>query len=133
MNKTLKIVQASLVIIFVLVNIYLMVFNWSIYSVALVVDYGFGTFKGPLVIIVTLIGLVTILLVWLVSYTKDLQDEVRLMKVKDELQGLKNNNVKSDQELNHHHLAEKIAHLQQQIEALEHKSVEDKSVEKLTP
>ncbi len=80
MIKFLKVIQALLVVIYILVNIYLMVFNWGVYTESTELNYGFGSFSAPLFLVVESVGLIIIFLLWFTIYSKDLRYEISKLK-----------------------------------------------------
>ena len=80
MIKFLKVIQASLVVIYILGNIYLMILNWGVYTESMELNYGFGSFSAPLFLVVESVGLILIFLLWLTIYSKDLRYEISKLK-----------------------------------------------------
>ena len=116
MIKFLKVIQASLVVIYILVNIYLMVFNWGIYTESMELNYGFGSFSAPLFLVVETVGLIIIFLLWLTIYSKDLRYEISKLKRegnKSKAPATSNNSEKMEMNIN-----QKIEELQKQMEDL---------------
>lgn len=116
MIKFLKVMQASLVVIYILVNIYLMVFNWGIYTESMELNYGFGSFSAPLFLVVETVGLIIIFLLWLTIYSKDLRYEISKLKRegnKSKVPATSNDSEKMEMNIN-----QKIEQLQKQMEDL---------------
>ena len=67
-------------VLYILGNIYLMIFNWDIYTESMELDYGFGSFSAPLFLVVESVGLIIIFLLWFTIYSKDLRYEISKLK-----------------------------------------------------
>ena len=112
MNKLFKIIQTVLVIFYFLFNIYLLIFNWDVFTVSLAIDYGFGIVNAPPIIIMMLLGTTILVLIWLTDYTKDLRSEVSILKKDEEINRLNktgNDTVK---------ILESLSSIQKQLESL---------------
>ena len=88
MNKILKFIQVVLILCYTFLNIYLMIFNWRIYTLFFEMKYGFGSTRLQIVLFIALIGVFTILLIWLTIYIKDLKNK----NMEEELLRLKTKN-----------------------------------------
>ncbi len=118
MIKFLKFIQALLVILYILVNIYLMVFNWNVYTVSMDLNYGFGSFSAPLFLVVETIGLILIFLLWLTVYSKDLRYEISKLKREKDIH-TKNSDTHADtSEGSEINLNERVSQLQKQMDEL---------------
>lgn len=118
MIKFLKVVQALLVIIYILVNIYLMIFNWGIYTESMELNYGFGSFSAPLFLVVESVGLIIIFLLWLTIYSKDLKYEISKLKKEGNKSKGPAEITSNDSEGFEMNLNQKIVQLQKQMDDL---------------
>jgi uncharacterized integral membrane protein len=91
MIKILKSVHTLLAITFLFVNLYLLILNWGLFTVSLTIDYGFGTFQAPPILMIMVFGTVVVGLIWFTEYTKDLRTEVTILKKDEEIRKLKGN------------------------------------------
>ncbi len=94
-NKFLNILQKGLALIYLLGTLYLIILNWKIFKSPDEINYGLNTWNASLSLIFFLWGLITILLIWLISYIKDLRHEMKFMKREEEIR-----NIKHSQHLN---------------------------------
>jgi len=90
--KKLLFKKFSLLILFTLVNLYFMVFNWQIFTISLNINLGFGVAKLPPFIILFLLGFFIIGILSWISYITNLQrtiyeleQGVELGKMKDKM------------------------------------------------
>ncbi len=118
MIKFLKVIQALLVILYILVNIYLMVFNWDVYTVSMDLNYGFGSFSAPLFLVVETIGLILIFLLWLTVYSKDLRYEISKLKREKDIHTKKSDTLADTSEGSGMSLNERVSQLQKQMDDL---------------
>lgn len=89
MNRLFKTVHTILVILFLFVNLYLLAFNWSVFTVSLNLNYGFGVLNVPPFIFTMIFNFIIIGIIWFTGYTKDLRSENSLLKKEDEIHRLK--------------------------------------------
>lgn len=118
MIKFLKVIQALLVILYILVNIYLMVFNWDVYTVSRDLNYGFGSFSAPLFLVVETIGLILIFLLWLTIYSKDLRYEISKLKREKDIHTKNSDTLADASEGSVMSLNERVSQLQKQMDEL---------------
>jgi len=118
MIKFLKFIQALLVILYILVNIYLMVFNWDVYTVSMDLNYGFGSFSAPLFLVVETIGLILIFLLWLTVYSKDLRYEISKLKREKDIHTKNSDTLADASEGSVMSLNERVSQLQKQMDEL---------------
>ena len=118
MVKFLKVIQTALFLLFILVNFLIMILNWNVYSTTQELNYGFGTTRTSFFLIVHSFGLIVIILLWLIVYSKDLRYKISSMK--------ENGSMNKDQSESTAQIAddwnvslnEKLSNMQKQIEEL---------------
>ncbi len=118
MIKFLKVIQASLVVIYILGNIYLMILNWGVYTESMELNYGFGSFSAPLFLVVESVGLILIFLLWLTIYSKDLRYEISKLKRERNKNKVPSENASDNSEGLEMDINQQISQLQKQMEDL---------------
>jgi len=118
MIKFLKVIQASLVVIYILGNIYLMILNWGVYTESMELNYGFGSFSAPLFLVVESVGLILIFLLWLTIYSKDLRYEISKLKRERNKNKVPSENASDNSEGLEMNINQQISQLQKQMEDL---------------
>ena len=114
MNKIIKFIQVFLILSYTFLNIYLMIFNWRVYNLLFEMNYGFGSIRLPIVLIIVLIGMFSVLLIWLTIYIKDLKNK----NMEEELLRLKTKNFSNAFQEGEIYLNEKLELLQKKIDQL---------------
>lgn len=84
MVKFLKIIQTSLIVLFVLVYVFVMILNWDVYSAPQTLNYGFGTVNASFLLMTHSFGLIVMILLWLIVYSKDLRYKITYLKEQQE-------------------------------------------------
>ncbi len=114
MNKIIKFIQVFLILSYTFLNIYLMIFNWRVYNLLFEMNYGFGSIRLPIVLIIVLIGMFSVLLIWLTIYIKDLKNK----NMEEELLRLKTKKFSNAFQEGEIYLNEKLELLQKKIDQL---------------
>lgn len=114
MNKLIKFIQVFLILSYTFLNIYLMIFNWRVYNLLFEMNYGFGSIRLPIVLIIVLIGMFSVLLIWLTIYIKDLKNK----NMEEELLRLKTKKFSNAFQEGEIYLNEKLELLQKKIDQL---------------
>ena len=118
MVKFLKVIQTALFLLFILVNFLIMILNWNVYSTTQELNYGFGTTRTSFFLIVHSFGLIVIILLWLIVYSKDLRYKISSMKENGTMnkdQSESTSQIADDWNVS---LNEKLSNMQKQIEEL---------------
>ncbi len=90
-NKFLNTLQKVLALIYLLGTMYLIILNWKVFKAPIEINYGFNTWNASFYLILFLWALLTILLIWLISYIKDLRYEMKFMKREEEIRKIRHN------------------------------------------
>ena len=114
MNRIIKFIQVFLILSYTFLNIYLIIFNWRVYTLLFEMNYGFGSIRLPIVLIVVLIGMFSVLLIWLTIYIKDLKNK----NMEEEYIRLKTKRLSSTLQDGEIYLNEKVELLQKKIDQL---------------
>lgn len=91
-----------------------MIFNWRVYNLLFEMNYGFGSIRLPIVLIIVLIGMFSVLLIWLTIYIKDLKNK----NMEEELLRLKTKKFSNAFQEGEIYLNEKLELLQKKIDQL---------------
>ncbi len=83
--------RSFLILIFsyMLVTFYFAVFNWEMFIVNLNISLGFGVIRIPLILIVFIVGLFTLLILWMVMKIFSLNFEKNITHKDEEINKLK--------------------------------------------
>jgi hypothetical protein len=95
-----------------------MILNWNVYSTTQELNYGFGTTRTSFFLIVHSFGLIVIILLWLIVYSKDLRYKISSMKENGTMnkdQSESTSQIADDWNVS---LNEKLSNMQKQIEEL---------------
>ncbi|WP_372745332.1 hypothetical protein [Lutibacter sp.] len=77
-----------LIFIYVVINIFIFILNWDLFTAQLDVDLGFGMYSLPPFFLLQIFGLFIILLFAIVDGLKDLKRELKISELQNKIIGL---------------------------------------------